>query len=142
MGRMSRRERRPSSDRSARGNRSSPASVKRVAAKSIGGTLSTTSFTAVKLVPKKNTVSRSEVSTRGEACRFSFVTLAEEVRVRAESLDVDGDQTRAVLKVAELDHLVRRVHVAVGRRDEPRGDAGAGELDRVCVSPRRARVGL
>src|SRR5215212_6376733 len=143
MGRRSRRERRPCSpESSARGSSSRPASVKRVAANSIGGTLSTTSFTAVKLVPKKKTVSRSEASTRGEPRRFSFVTLADEVRVRTKSLDVDGDQTRAVLKIVELHHLVRRVHVAVGRRDEPRGDAGAGELDRVCVRPRRARVGL
>jgi hypothetical protein len=54
----------------------------------------------VKLVPKKKTVSRSEASTRGEARRRSFVTLADEVRVRAEPLGVDGDQTRAVLEVA------------------------------------------
>ena len=77
----------------ARGSSSRPASVKRVAANSIGGTLSTTSFTAVKLVPKKKTVSRSEASTRGEA-RRSFVTLADEV-CPAEPLDVDGDQTRS-----------------------------------------------
>src|SRR5918994_14511 len=143
MGRRSCRERRLSGpERRARGNRSSPASVKRVAANSIGGTLSTPGSPAVKLVPKKKTVSRSGAWTRGAPRRFSFVTLADEVRVRTKSLDVDGDQTRAVLKIVELHHLVRRVHVAVGRRDEPRGDAGAGELDRVCVRPRRARVGL
>ena len=71
MGRRSRRERRPSGpESSAMGNSSSPASVKRVAANNIGGTLSTTSFTAVKLVPKKKTVSRSEASTSAEAGRF------------------------------------------------------------------------
>jgi hypothetical protein len=48
----------------------SPARVKRVAAKSIGGTLSTTILTAVKLVPKKKTVSSSAASTVGESRRF------------------------------------------------------------------------
>jgi hypothetical protein len=44
--------------------------VKRVAANSIGGTLSTTILTAVKLVPKKKTVSSSAASTAGESRRF------------------------------------------------------------------------
>jgi hypothetical protein len=89
MGRRSLRERRFSGpERKTRGSSRSPASVKRVAAKSIGGTLSTTTFTAAKLVPKKKAVSRSETSTRGEARRLPFVTLADEVRVRAEALYV------------------------------------------------------
>src|SRR5215210_5361208 len=143
MGRRSRRERRPSGpESSARGNSSSPASVKRVAANRIGGTLSTTSFTAVKLVPKKKTVSSSEPSTRGEARRLSFVILADEVGVLVELLDVGGDQARAVLQVPKVHGLVGGVHVTVGRRDQPRSDAGAGELDGVSVGPRRARVGL
>ncbi len=72
---MSRRARRPPGpERSASGNSSSPASVKRVAANRMGGTLSTTYLTAVKLVPKKKTVKSSETSTRGAARRFSAVT--------------------------------------------------------------------
>src|SRR3712207_6815419 len=62
-----------------------PAEVNRTAANRIGGTLSTTCLTATKLVPKKKTVSRSEVSThREEARRFSGLTLAHEVGVRVE----------------------------------------------------------
>src|SRR5215212_2419595 len=143
MGRRSRLERRPlGPESSARGNNSSPASVKRLAANSMGGTSSTTSFTAVKLVPKKKTVSSSEPSTSPELCLFSFVNLADEVGVPVELLHVGEDQTRAVLQVPEVHDLIRGVHVTVGRRDEPRGDAGAGELDGVGVRPRRARVGL
>src|SRR5215212_2081390 len=143
MGRRSRRERRPSGpETSARGNSSSPASVKRVAANGIGGTLSTTSFTAVKLVPKKKTVSRSEPSTSDEVCRFWDVILADKVGVLVELLYVGGDQARAVLQISEVHNLAGGVHVTVGRRDQPRGDAGAGELDGVGIRSRRARVGL
>jgi hypothetical protein len=62
-------------ERSATGNSSSPASVKRAAANGIGGTLSTTYLTAVKLVPKKKTVSSSEAST--SAGRRSLWPLAD-----------------------------------------------------------------
>src|SRR3712207_6406814 len=117
MGRKSRRGRWPSGpERRAKGNSSSPARVKRVAANSSGGTLSTTSFTAVKLVPKKKAVSRSEASTSGEARRFFGVTLADEVDVRVELLYVGGDQARAVLQVPEVHDLVRRVHRSEERR--------------------------
>src|ERR671915_1163906 len=61
---------------------STPADVKRTAAKRIGGTLSTTCLTATKLVPKKKTVSRSEVSTQSDARRLSGATLADEISVR------------------------------------------------------------
>src|SRR3712207_5162395 len=138
MGSRSRRERRPSGpERRASGNSSNPASVKRVAAKRIGGTLSTTSFTAVKFVPKKKTVSRSETSTSGEARRFSGFTLADEVGACVQPFYVGGDQARAVLQVPEVHDLVRRVHVAVRRRDEPRGYPGAGEPYGVGIGPRR-----
>src|SRR5918997_1617966 len=130
------------STRRRRNQSSTPARVKRAAAKRIGGTLSTTCLTATKLVPKKTTVRSSEVSTRSEARRFSGVTLADEVRVSFERLEVGGDQARAVLQVLEVHDLVRRVHVAVGARDEPRRYPGAGELDRVGVRSGRARVGL
>src|SRR5215207_7282202 len=108
----------------------------------IGGTLSTTCLTATKLVPKKATVRSSEASTQGEARRFSGVTLADEVRVRVERLDVGGDQARAVLQVLEVHALVRRVHVAVGARDDTRRYPSTSGLDRVGVRPRRVRVGL
>src|SRR5918997_2473794 len=88
---------------------STPAEVNRTAANRIGGTLSTTCLTATKLVPKKKTVSRSEVSTHSVARCFSGVTLTDEVRIPVEGLYVGGDQARAVLEVLQLHHLVRRV---------------------------------
>src|ERR671917_221807 len=120
----------------------SPAKVNRIAANRIGGTPSTTCLTATKLVPKKKTVSSSEVSTHSEDRRFSGVTLADEVSVRVELSYVGGDQTRAVLEVFQLHELVRRVHVAVGARDQPRRYPGSAEVDSVGVRPRRTRAGL
>src|SRR5919199_3108058 len=142
-GRKSLRSRRLSgSTRSRSKSRSIPAKVNRTAANRIGGTFSTTCFTATKLVPKKKTVSRSEASTHNEARRFPGVTLADEVCVRVELLYVGADQARAALEVPKVHDLVRRVHVAVGTRDQPRRYTGPAEMDGVGVRPRRARVGL
>ena len=49
-----------------------------------------------------------------------------------------GDQLDRRLDVGQVDHLHRRVHVAQGDRDQPGGDPGARDLDRVRVGPRRA----
>src|SRR5215211_3102672 len=138
----SRRRRLSGSTRRRSSQSSTPAKVNRTAAKSTGGTLSTTCLTATKLVPKKKTARSSEVSSQSEALRFSGDTLADEVRILLKRLYVGGDQTRAALEVLEVDCLVGRVHVAVGARDEPRRNARASELDRVSVRPRRAGVGL
>src|SRR5918997_2201231 len=130
--RKSPRSRRLSGSTRRRSSQSNtPAKVNRTAANRIGGTLSTTCLTATKLVPKKKTVSRSEVSTHSEVRRFSGVTLADEGSVRVELLYVGGDQARAVLEVPQLHDLVRRVHVAVGARDQPRRYPGAAEVDGV-----------
>src|ERR687885_1610172 len=138
----SRRRRLSGSTRRRSTQSSTPAKVNRTAAKSIGGTLSTTCLTATKLVPKKNTVRISEASSQSEALRFSGVTLADEVRILVERLYVGGDYTRAVLQVLEVHDLVRRVHVAVGARDEPRRYPGPRELDGVGVGNPRSRVCL
>src|SRR5215213_4221553 len=83
-----------------------PARVKRVAAKRMGGTLSTTILTAVKLVPKKKTVKSSAASTAVEDRRFGSSSvvkgsprLTDQVRIRAEGFYVGGDHTCAVLDV-------------------------------------------
>src|SRR5687768_13683948 len=145
----SRRRRLPGSRKGTNKSKRQPARVKRVAAKRIGGTLSTTIFTAVKLVPKKKTVNSSAASTPIEARRFvsssvvnGSLRLTDEVRLRAKGLYVGRDNTGAVLDVFYVHDLVGRVHVAVGARDESRRDPGPGELYGVCVGPRRARVGL
>src|SRR5829696_3402966 len=138
-GRKSLRSRRLSGSTRRRSSQSSsPADVNRTAANRIGGTLSTTCLTATKLVPKKKTVRSSEVSTHSEARRFS--TLADEVRILVERLYVGGDQARAPLQVLQVHDLVRRVHVAVGARDEPRRYPGPGEVDGVGVGSGRSRV--
>src|SRR5215211_6038594 len=140
-GRKSLRSKRLSGSTRRRSSQSNiPANVKRTAANRIGGTLSTTCLTATKLVPKKKTVRSSEVSTHSEARRFS--TLANEVRILVEGLHVGGDQARAVLQVLQVHDLVRRVHVAIGARDEPRRYPGPGEVDGVGVGSGRARVAL
>src|SRR5829696_2649016 len=102
----SRRRRLPGSVKRISKSSRRPARVKRVAAKRIGGTLSTTILTAVKLVPKKKTVNSSAASTAVEARRFgsSLVVKGEagstdQVRLRAEGLYVGGDHTRAVLDI-------------------------------------------
>jgi hypothetical protein len=89
-----------------------PASVKRVAAKRIGGMLSTTIFTAVKLVPKKTVIS-SAASTPIEARRFGSpsvvkgsLRLTYEVRLRAQGLYVGTDHTGAILDVFYVHDLV------------------------------------
>src|SRR5215212_47800 len=140
-GRKSLRSRRLSGSTRRRSSQSSsPAEVNRSAANRIGGTTSTTCLTATKLVPKKKTVRSSEVSTHSEARRFS--TLTDEVRILVEGLYVGGDQTRAVLQGLQVHDLVRRVHVAVGARDEPRRYPGPGEVDGVGVGSGRSRVAL
>jgi hypothetical protein len=87
--------------------------VKRVAAKRIGGTLSTTIFTAVKLVPKKKTVISSAASTPIEARRFGSpsvvkgsLRLTDEVRLRVQGLYVGGDHAGAILDVFYVHDLV------------------------------------
>src|ERR671912_471135 len=144
-----RRRRLPGSRKGTKRSKRSPARVKRVAAKRIGGTLSTTIFTAVKFVPKKKTVNSSAASTPIEARRFGSSSVVkrtggstDEVRLRAEGLYVGGDHTGAVLDVFYVDDLVGRVHVAVRARDESRRDSGPRELNGVGVGPCRARVGL
>src|SRR5215210_684330 len=131
----------PPSTRRRTSRSSSPAREKRAAAKSRGGTLSTTSLTATKLVPKKKTVSSNESSTSAEARRPpsgpSRVSLADEVGALLQHFEVGGDQTRAAREVLEGHDLVRRVHVAVGRGDEPGGDAGPRELYGVGVGAGR-----
>src|SRR5215210_878471 len=102
----SRRRRLSGSTRRRSSQSSTPAKVNRTAAKSIGGTLSTTCLTATKLVPKKKTVRSSETSSQSEALRLSGVTLADEVRILAERLYVCGDQTRTVRQVFEIHDLV------------------------------------
>src|SRR5918995_2832287 len=131
----SRRRRLPGSRKGTKRSRRQPARVKRVAANRIGGTLSTTIFTAVKVVPKKKTVNSSAASTPVEARRFGFssvvkggLRLTDEVRLRVQGLNVGGDHTGAVLDVFYVHDLVGRVHVAVGARDESRRDPGPGEL--------------
>src|SRR5918997_5077176 len=132
--RKSPRSRRLSGSTRRRSSQSnSPAEVNRTAANRIGGTLSTTCLTATKLVPKKKTVSSSEVSTHSDARRFSGATLANEVGDRVELPHVDGDQARAVLEVIQLHDLVRGVHVAVGTRDQPGRYPGPAEVDGVSV---------
>src|ERR671932_1953265 len=138
----SRRRRLSGSTRRRSSQSSTPAKVNRTAAKSTGGTLSTTCLTATKLVPKKKTVRSSEASSHSEASRFSDVTLANEVRIVVERLYVGSYKTRAVLQVFEVHDLVRRLHVAIGARDETRRYPGPRELDRVGVGPPRARVRL
>src|SRR5215212_8395112 len=126
-----------------------PARVKHVASKRMGGTLSTTILTTVKLVPKKKTVKSSAASTAVEDRRFGSSSvvkgsprLTDQVRLRAEGLYVGGDHTCAVLDVFYIHDLVGRVHVAVGARDESCRDAGPRELYGVRISTCRARVGL
>jgi hypothetical protein len=109
----SRRRRLPGSRKGTNKSKRQPARVKRVAAKRIGGTLSTTIFTAVKLVPKKTTVNSSATSTPIEARRFGSssvvkgsLRLTDEVRLRAQGLYVGGDHTGAVLDVFYVHDLV------------------------------------
>src|SRR5215211_2318301 len=117
----SRRKRLPGSRKGTNKSKRQPARVKRVAAKRIGGTLSTTILTAVKLVPKKKTVNSSAASTPIEARRFGSSSvvkgnsrLTDQARLRAEGLYVGGDHTRAALDIFYIHDLVGRVHVAVG----------------------------
>src|SRR5919112_2229424 len=145
----SRRRRLPGSRKGTNKSKSQPAMVKRVAAKRIGGTLSTTIFTAVKLVPKKKTVNSSAASTPVEARRFGSSSVVkgslrstDEVRLRTEGLYVGGDHSGAVLDVFYVHDLVGRVHVAIGTRDETSRDPGPREVYGVRVCSRRARVGL
>jgi hypothetical protein len=112
-GRKSPRRRRLSGSRKGTiKSKSQPASVKRVAAKRIGGTLSTTIFTAVKLVPKKTVIS-SAASTPIEARRFASpsvvkgsLRLTDEVRLRAQGLYVGGDHAGAILDIFYVHDLV------------------------------------
>src|ERR671917_2369235 len=90
-----RRRRLPGSRKGTKRSKRSPARVKRVAAKRIGGTLSTTIFTAVKFVPKKKTVNSSAASTPIEVRRFGSssvvngsLRLTDELRLRAKGLYV------------------------------------------------------
>src|SRR5919107_1752773 len=148
--RKSSRRRRPLGSRKGTNkSKRQPARVKRVAAKRIGGTPSTTNFSAGKLVPKKKTVNNSAPSPPIEARRFGSssvvkgsLRLTDEIRLRAQGLYVGGDHTGAVLDVFYVHDLVGRVHVAVGTRDESRRDPGPRELYGVRVGTRRARVGL
>src|SRR5918994_1003760 len=102
----SRRRRLPGSRKGTKRSRRQPAGEKRVAANRIGGTLSPTIFTAVKLVPKKKTVNSNAASTPIEARRFGSssvvkgsLRLTDEVRLRAQGLYIGGDHTGAVLDV-------------------------------------------
>src|SRR5918997_5048580 len=67
--------------------------------------------------------------------------LADKVRVLLQALYVGGDEPGAVRQVFERHDLIRRVHVAVGYRDEPRGYSLPLELYGVRVRAGGARVG-
>src|SRR5436853_775946 len=67
--------------------------------------------------------------------------LAAEVPVAAEPLAEGGEQFHDRLDVAQVDHLDRRVHVSQRDRDEPGGDAGAGDLEDVGVGAGAAAAG-
>src|SRR5688572_2357884 len=140
----SRRRRLPGSRKRTNKSKRQPARVKRVAAKRIGGTVSTTIFTAVKLVPKKTTVNRSAASIPTEARRFGSSSvvkrsprLTDQVRLRAKGFDVGGDHTGAVLDVFHVHDLVGRVHVTVGAGDDSRRDSGPRELYGIRIGSRR-----